>query len=392
VSVTSEPWGELDGQPVDLYTLSNGDSSPSAAGLTVKVASYGGLVQSIWVPDRWGEPLNVALGFSTLAEYVANFSGADGSASGVTHFGAVVGRYANRIAGPGFSLDGRRYELAGNDGPEDSVTLHGGPGGGYSGRVWDATPLTRSPGAALRLRYVDPDGTNGFPGTATNEVVYTVTADGALRIEYRVSTDAPTVVSLTNHTYFNLAGEGSGPIYDQLLAVGGDRVLALDEVGIPVGFLGVSGTPFDFRRMKPIGRDLRGGGGAVGAGGRAVDEQLTIARGYDHNWVLPATGYRLAAVACDPARGIALWTYTDRPGVQVYTANYLAGDLVGTSGRAYRQGDAFALETQLFPDAPNHLGEPGWPDPVLRPGRVLVSRTTYRFTLAEADLPDRIRF
>jgi aldose 1-epimerase len=385
VSVTREPWGVLDGRPVELYTLSSGESSTGAAGLIVKVATYGGLVQSIWVPDRFGEPVNVALGFSTLAEYVANFTGADGSASGVTHFGAVVGRYANRIAGPGFSLDGRRYELAGNDGRQDSVTLHGGPGGGYSGRLWEAAPVRSGAGARLRLRYIDPDGTNGFPGTTTNEVVYTVTADRALRIEYRVSTDAPTVVSLTNHTYFNLAGEGSGEVYDQLLAVAGDRVLAVDDLGIPVGFLGVSGTPFDFRRMKPIGRDLRAGGGALA-------EQLRSARGYDHNWTLSGTGYRLAAVASDPASGIALWTYTDRPGVQVYTGNYLAGDLVGTSGRVYRQGDAFALETQLFPDAPNHLGEPGWPDPVLRPGRRLQSRTTYRFTLAGADLPDRIRF
>lgn len=379
MSVTSEPWGDHDGTPVELYTVA------SEGGLSVNVATYGGVVQSIRVPDRSGAEVNVALGFPTLGQYVANFGGADGSASGATYFGAVVGRYANRIAGGGFTLDGRRFELAGNDGPEDSITLHGGPGGGYSARVWDAAPVADAAGAALRLRYVDPDGTNGFPGTVENQVEYAVTRDNSLRIEYRVRTDAPTVAGLTNHTYFNLAGEGSGDVYDQMLAVNADRVQAASELGIPTGFMPVAGTPFDFRSMKPIGLDLR----ATDAPG---GEQLAIARGYDHNAVLCGSGYRLAAVAADLVSGIALWVYTDRPGVQLYTSNYLAGDLVGTGGRAYRQGDAFALETQLFPDAPNHIGEPGWPDPVLRPGRLLVSRTTYRFTIAGAELAERIRF
>ena len=379
MSVTSEPWGDLDGTPVELYTVAG------EGGLSVKVATYGGLVQSIRVPDRSGDEVNVALGFPTLGQYVANFGATDGSSSGATYFGAVVGRYANRIAGAGFTLDGRRYELAGNDGPDDSITLHGGPGGGYSARVWQATPATGAAGAALRLRYVDPDGTNGFPGTVENQVEYAVTRDNSLRIEYRVRTDAPTVVGLTNHTYFNLAGEGSGDVYDQMLAVNADRVQAVSELGIPTGFMPVAETPFDFRAMKPIGLDLR----ATDAPG---GEQLAIARGYDHNAVLGGSGYRLAAVAADLVSGIAMWVYTDRPGVQVYTGNYLAGDLVGTRGRAYRQGDAFALETQLFPDAPNHIGEPGWPDPVLRPGRPQVSRTTYRFTIAGAELAERIQF
>ena len=379
MSVTSEPWGDVDGEPVELYTLS------SEGGLSVKVATYGGLVQSIWVPDRSGEQLNVALGFPALRQYVANFAGVDDSASGITYFGAVVGRYANRIAGRGFTLDGRRVELAGNNGPGDSITLHGGPGGGYSARVWDEAPVADGHDAAVRLRYVDPDGTNGFPGTVENEVEYAVTRDNALRIEYRVRTDAATVVNLTNHTYFNLAGEGSGDIYDQLLAVNADRVQPVSELGIPTGFMQVAGTPFDFRAMKPFGRDLRATDAPHG-------EQLALTRGYDHNAVLRGSGYRLAAVGADPKSGIGLWVYTDRPGVQVYTGNYLAGDLVGTGGRAYRQGDAFALETQLFPDSPNHIGEPGWSDPVLRAGQLLVSRTTYRFTIAGAELPERIRF
>jgi len=379
VSVTSEPWGVLDGQPVELYTLT-GD-----AGLTVSISSYGGSVQSIRVPDRLGRSVNVALGFATLGEYVANVRGTDGSPSGSTHFGALIGRYANRIAGPSFALDGRRYELAGNDGPGNSITLHGGPGGGYSGRVWAGEAVSDERGGAVRLRHVDPDGLNGFPGTVSNEVEYSVTGDNALRIEYRASTDAPTVLSPTSHTYFNLAGEGSGDVYGQLLAINAHAVQRVSDVGIPTGFESVAGTPFDFRAMKPIGRDLRSAGAPSG-------EMLAMARGYDHNWVLRGTGYRLAAVACDPGSGIALWVYTDRPGVQLYTSNYLAGDLVGTGGRTYRQGDAFALETQVHPDAPNHLGDPGWPDPVLRPGRLLVSRTSYRFTVAGAELPERIRF
>jgi aldose 1-epimerase len=309
VSVTSEPWGALDGEPVELYTLSND------GGVTVSISSYGGSVQSIQVPDRLGRPVNVALGFASLGQYVANVTGADGSPSGATHFGALIGRYANRIAGPSFGLDGRRYELAGNNGPGNSISLHGGPGGGYSGRVWSRVPVAGGgPGATVRLGYVDPDGTNGFPGTVANEVEYSVTGDNALRIEYRASTDAPTVVSPTSHTYFNLAEEGSGDIYDQLLALNAHVVQPVSEVGIPTGFKSVAGTPFDFRTMKPIGRDLRSAGAPAG-------DQPPLARGYDHNWVLRGSGYRLAAIACDPGSGITLWVYTDRPGVQRYTSN-----------------------------------------------------------------------
>lgn len=381
MSVVREPWGEVEGRAVELFTLSSG------SGMSVSIASYGGVVQSLRVPDRSGRSVNVALGFGGLQEYVSNFSGASGSPSGTTYFGAVVGRYANRIAGRAFVLDGRRFELAGNDGPDDSVALHGGPGAGYSGQVWDASVVEAAAGGgpALRLSYVDPEGRNGFPGAVANEVVYAVTPDNALRISYRVTSDAPTVVNLTNHTYFNLAGEGSGAVDDQLLAVRGGVVQPVDSVGIPVGFSPVDGTPFDFRAMKPIGRDVRAFDAPLGG-------QLESAGGYDHNLVLRGSGYRLAAVAWDHGSGIALWAYTDQPGVQVYTANDLAGDLVGTRGQRYGAGDAFALETQRFPDGPNHIGEPGWPDVVLRPGQEWRSRTTYKFGVAGAGLAERVRF
>ncbi|MBV9605808.1 MAG: galactose mutarotase [Solirubrobacterales bacterium] len=366
--ITGEPWGMANGRPVELYTLASG------AGMTVTVSTFGAAVQSVWVPDRLGRSVNVALGFGSLQEYVENVAG-----SAAAFFGATIGRYANRIAGHSFVLDGTRYALVGNDGPGDEVTLHGGPGS-YHTQVWDASAI----GDAVRLTYVDPDGRNGFPGTVRNEVVYSVGRDNALRISYRAICDAPTVVNLTNHTYWNLAGEGSGEVYGQRLAINAEALQPVDGLGIPVGFAAVAGTPFDFRAMKPIGRD-------IGAGGsERLREQLSAAGGYDHNWVLRGAGYRLAAVVSEPASGIALWAYTDQPGLQFYTANHLTDDLIGTGGRSYGAGHGFALETQRHPDAPNHQGEPGWPAAVLRPGEEFVSRTTYRFTVA--DFGDRVRF
>ena len=372
--ISSEQWGEADGRPVELYTLA------SEGGMTVRIATFGGTVQSLLVPDRSGSSRNVALGFPSLDGYAANLAAP--GASGRAYFGAIVGRYANRIAGPGFVLDGQRFELAGNTGPDDSVSMHGGPGG-YSAQVWDAAPAVD--GVALRLTLLDPAGRNGFPGTVANEVLYEVTPDNALRIDYRATTDAPTVINLTNHTYFNLAGEGSGSCHDQLMAINARLVQPVDRAQIPVGFASVAGTPFDFRAMKPIGRDIRGADESGGS-------HLAITGGYDQNWVLAGRGYRLAAVAFDADSGIALWTYTDQPGVQFYTANFLAGELVGPSGRPYGQGDAFALETQHFADSPNHIGDPHWPSVVLRPGQVLRSRTTFKFTVAGPELAGRVRF
>jgi aldose 1-epimerase len=228
---------------------------------------------------------------------------------------------------------------------------------------------------ALKLTYTDPDGKNGFPGAVTNTVTYTLTRDNALQIDYGATTTAPTVVNFTNHTYFNLAGEGSGDVYNQLVQIRGSQFQPTDANLIPTGFASVAGTPFDFRHLKPIGQDINRADLPQG-------DQLVTAHGYDHNWVLDGSGFRLAAVAVDPGSGIELSTYTDQPGVQFYTGNFLVGDLVGTSGHTYRQSYGFTLETQHYPDTPHHIDQAGWPSVVLNPGHTFSSRTTYKFTTA----------
>jgi aldose 1-epimerase len=371
LSISSQSWGSAHGQPVNLYTLRNSN------GMIVKITNYGGVVQSIWVPDRNGKLTNVALGFPKLSDYVNDFENQPWPAaggSGDTFFGAIIGRYANRIANHSFTLNGKTYQLVGNNGPNDINTLHGGPKA-FNTKVWAAKMETLANAVALKLTYTDPNGTNGFPGTVVTQVTYTLTQKNALQIAYRATTDAPTVVNYTNHTYFNLAGEGSGDIYSQKLAINSKTFQPTDATLIPTGFRSVAGTPFNFQTMKPIGRDINKASAPAG-------KQLTTAHGYDHNWVLRGKGNRLVAVAQDPGDGIVLWTYTTEPGVQVYTGNFLVGDLVGTSGHSYRQSDAFTLETQHYPDSPHHIGEANWPSVVLNPGQVFSSSTTYRFTTA----------
>jgi aldose 1-epimerase len=367
--IERELWGRApDGTEVDLFTLSN------ARGMLAKVSSYGCLVQSIWVPDRSSQLRNVALGFPDLAGYVTNFTNPRSGGSGGTHFGAIAARYANRIAGHSFTLDGHTYELVGNDGPGHVNTLHGGPGSWHT-RAWRGAVS----GDTVQLSLTDPDGANGFPGTLEATVSFTVSEQSALELEYHVTTDKPTVVNLTNHSYFNLAGEGTGDVYGQRLAINAPAFLPGDETQIPTGeFAPVEGTPFDFRSLKPIGRD-------IGRADLTFGDQLISALGYDQNFVLAGEGFRLAAVAFDPVGGIVMSTYTDQPGVQLYTANHLVGDLVGPTGRTYRQGAAFALETQHYPDSPHHLDDPDWPSVVLRPGEEFRSRTSYRFTVTPTD-------
>jgi aldose 1-epimerase len=378
-TISKQVWGTAHGQSVDLYTLKNPN------GMTVKISNYGGVVQSIWVPDRTGKLKNVALGFPRLSDYVNDFENQPWPAaggSGDTYFGAIIGRYANRIADASFTLNGTLYGLGGgpnscgatthpNNGPN---LLHGGPLS-YNTQIWAATPHQFSSAVALTLTYTDPACYNGFPGAVTTVVTYSLNQNNALQITYRATTDAPTIVNYTNHTYFNLAGEGSGDVFDQKLSIDSKVFTPTDANLIPTGFASVVGTPFDFRTMKPIGRDINKASAAQG-------NQLTTAHGYDHNWVLNGSGFRLAAVAQDPGDGIVLWTYTTEPGVQVYTGNFLVGDLVGTSGHSYRQSDAFTLETQHYPDSPHHQGDPQWPSVVLNPGQVFNSKTTYKFTTA----------
>ena len=357
-SITRQEWGSVDDQPVHLYTLSSGRQ------MSVEITNYGGIVRSILVPDRAGRVENVALGFPKLADYVENATRPALGGSGTTYFGAAIGRFANRIADGLFTLDGRTYRLPKNNGPN---ALHGGQDA-FNTRVWDATTEKGQDFVALELAYTDPDGHNGFPGTVETEVIYRLTRDNELRIDYRATTDEPTVINLTNHTYFNLAGEGSGDVYDQLMKINADAYTPTDETLIPTGEISlVEGTPFDFRAKKPIGRDIRD------------DEQLVLAHGYDHNFVLDGSGMRLVSVAEDPESGRVLLTYTDQPGVQFYTGNFLVGDLVGTGGRTYRQSDGFTLETQHFPDSPN---QPDFPSTILEPGKEFTSTTIYGFSTA----------
>ncbi|MFE7972907.1 aldose epimerase family protein [Streptomyces shenzhenensis] len=344
-----ELFGTLaDGTKVHRWSLENG-------GTRLKVLSYGGIVQSLEIPDRHGRHTNVSLGYDNLAAYVA----------GTTFFGATIGRYGNRIAKGRFTLDGRAHQLSVNDGEN---SLHGGARG-FDTRVWDVEGFTAGPDVGLHLYYTSVDGEMGYPGTLRTKVTFTLTRHGDWRIGYEATTDRPTVVNLTNHTYYNLAGEGSGGIHDHELTLRAARYTPTDAGLIPTGELArVAGTPFDFRRAKAVGRDIRAG-----------HPQLVTAKGFDHNFVLDkgvtARPEHIATLR-DPRSGRTLKIATDQPGVQFYSGNFLDGSLVGTSGRTYRQGDGLCLETQHFPDSPN---QPSFPSTVLRPGQTYRTTTIHSF-------------
>ncbi|MFI1763114.1 aldose epimerase family protein [Streptomyces sp. NPDC020800] len=345
-----ELFGTLaDGTKVYRWSLENG-------GTRLGVLSYGGIVQSLEIPDRHGRYANVSLGYDDLASYAA----------GTTYFGATIGRYGNRIARGRFSLDGTAHQLSVNDGVN---SLHGGAKG-FNTKVWDVEPFVSGPDTGLHLHCTSADGEMGYPGTLRTKVTFTLTRHGDWRIDYEATTDRPTVVNLTNHTYYNLGGEGSGSIHDHELWLAAGRFTPTDAGLIPTGELApVAGTPFDFTRPKPIGRDIRTG-----------HPQLVTAKGYDHNFVLDkgVTAEPEHVVTLrDPGSGRTLKIFTDQPGVQFYSGNFLDGTLVGPSGRTYRQGDGLALETQHFPDSPN---EPSFPSTVLRPGRTYRTTTIHSFS------------
>jgi aldose 1-epimerase len=352
--VSAESFGHTpDGEAVDRFTL-------SAGAARVGVLSYGGAICSIEVPDRRGESANVALGLTNLTDYIEH----------TFYFGCIAGRYANRIAAGRFTLDGRAYQIPLNDGPN---ALHGG-GIGLDKRVWRAEPAGD---AAVRLRYTSPDGDQGFPGTVEMSVTYalvrTPAGDAELTIDYTAVTDAPTVINLTNHTYVNLAGEGSGDIYDHLVRINADWYTPVRPDMIPTGTIEpVAGTPLDFTRPT-----------AVGARIRDSFPQLVLGQGYDHNYVLNRAGEPglvPAAEAYEPVSGRVLRVLTTEPGVQFYSGNHLDGSVAGPAGRTYRQGDGLALETQHFPDSPNH---PQFPSTVLRPGQVYRTTTVFEFSVRD---------
>src|SRR5690348_7535126 len=335
-----------EGVAVSIYTLTN------SRGMEARITNYGGIVVSLKAPDKTGAMSDIVLGFDTLDGYVNNTS----------YFGALIGRYGNRIAKAKFNLDGHEYKLAANNGEN---SLHGGTRG-FNRAVW--TPRELSDGG-LELVYVSKDGEEGYPGNLRVRVTYHLTPANELKIEYEASTDKDTVLNLTNHSYFNLKGAGNGDILDHAVTLNADKFTPVDAGLIPTGDLrSVNGTPFDFRK-----------GTAIGARIEQNDEQLKLGKGYDHNWVLnkSANSLSLAARVEEPTTGRVLEVHTTEPGVQFYTGNFLDGTAKGKGGKTYGFRSGFCLETQHFPDSPN---KPSFPSTVLRPGQQFHSTTVYRFS------------
>ncbi|GBC81722.1 Aldose 1-epimerase [bacterium HR10] len=339
-----------EGEVVDLYTLTN------SRGMEVKITNYGGIVVALRVPDRQGRLEDVVLGFDRLEDYL----------KGHPYFGAIIGRYANRIAGGRFTLNGVSYQLTLNEGQNH---LHGGRRG-FDKVVWKARPVRSAWGVGVRLTYLSRDGEEGYPGNLSVTVTYLLTEENELRIEYVATTDRDTIVNLTHHSYFNLAGQGRRDILEHLLQINAEYFTPIDANLIPTGEIRfVRGTPFDFTRPTAIGARIE-----------QEDEQLRFGRGYDHNWVLsgPPGTLRLAARVVEPGSGRVLEVWTTEPGLQFYSGNFLDGTITGKEGRVYRHRYGFCLEPQHFPDSPN---KPHFPSVVLRRGARYHTTTVYKFSV-----------
>jgi aldose 1-epimerase len=346
--IKSSAFGKMPtGEAIELYTLAN------ASGMQASIINYGGTLVSLLVPDRTGKASDIVLGFDNLAGYLTAHP----------FFGALVGRYANRIGHARFALNGVTYNVPKNDGEN---SLHGGTKG-FDKRVWKGRDV--SAGAhALELKYVSKDGEEGYPGNLSVTVVYTLGASNELKIDYSATTDKPTVLNLTNHSYFNLAGQGQGDILKHQVTLSADRFTPVDSGLIPTGELRpVNGTPFDFRKATAIGARIE-----------QNDEQLKLGKGYDHNWVVNgnAGSMRLAARVEEASSGRVLEVHTDQPGIQFYTGNFLDGTIKGKGGKVYGHRSGLCLETQHFPDSPN---KPSFPTVELKPGQTFHSTTIFRF-------------
>ncbi len=341
MDIKRENFGTVDGQDVFLYTLTNGF-------MTAKITNYGGIVTELWVPDKKGVKKDVVLGFNKLDGYLAQHP----------YFGAIVGRYANRIARGKFTLEGAEYTLATNNGPNH---LHGGIRG-FDKRVWTAETSSQAEGVSLKLKYSSKDGEEGYPGNLSVAVTYTLGRKNEFSVSYEATTDRPTVLNLSQHSYFNLAGAGSGEILDHQMTLNADTYAVVDSTLIPTGELrSVAGTPMDFRKSHPIGARI---------------QQVT--GGYDHNYVLnrTGTGLSLAARVIEPRSGRGLEVWTTEPGIQFYTGNFLDGSVRGKEGKKYEKHFGFCLEAQHYPDSPNH---PEFPSTTLRAGQRYIQKTVLKF-------------
>lgn len=348
--VQRQPFGTRDGRPVNLYTLTN------SHGVEVRVMNYGGIILSIRVPDRKGQLADIVLGHETMEGYIPN----------PPYLGAIVGRYANRIANGSFTLGGKTYTLPKNDGPN---TLHGGVDKPFNKVVWDGEPLKGKTG--VTFSYLSKDGEEGFPGNLKVRVTYTLTDANALVIDYEATTDKATPINVSQHSYFNLAGEGNGDILDHEVMLNADRFTPVDKNLIPTGELRpVKGTPLDFTTPTRIGTRIDDN-----------DDQLSLAHGYDHNFVINREsqdkGLVLAASVYEPTTGRVLEVSTTQPAVQFYTGNFLDGTVTGKQGHVYKRRYGLCLETQHYPDSPNH---PDFPSTILKPGETFRSKTVFKFS------------